>query len=391
VKKTLLKLFFSFAVFVAFLVLTEIVFALNQKYNWIEPQKASNLPNVSKMHFSPLSPALVAEIKNRLSHEDHVDEETFNLMMSQSGSNFRKLTPISVEKYIEKFAPETGAIKINDKSVNKLLNRVVFDVNYQMDSNGTRNVPGQILDVHKKNILLIGCSLTFGTGVNDNETTAYHLKQKMPNYNIYNLGLPGGGLSDILDDITKGNRLKFLSKKGGAVVYYFIYDHFERTFCSLDCYRKGHGWVIDKNEYEIDSKNQLVNRGPYRTSRSQAQFFLNNFLSQSEFLKFIGIDHPHIYTLEQQRKYARLLLAAKNYYAKYNLEFYVYARDIGGLEPEFFELLSENGIKFIYYDFFGLELKDFNDLTIAGDGHASNTGNYVNASLIAEVLKANGY
>ncbi len=53
---------------------------------------------------------------------------------------------------------------------------------------------------YKDNVLLYGCSVTFGFGLNDFETLAWKLQENFPEFRIMNLAVPGfGTLQSVLD------------------------------------------------------------------------------------------------------------------------------------------------------------------------------------------------
>lgn len=60
-----------------------------------------------------------------------------------------------------------------------------------------------------KKIHLYGCSYTYGTGVNDNETYPFLLQENFPNYEISNFAVPGYGTLhfyiQLIDNITNSN------------------------------------------------------------------------------------------------------------------------------------------------------------------------------------------
>lgn len=68
-----------------------------------------------------------------------------------------------------------------------------------------------------------------------------------------------GRLSDFAD----------ISKVGGIVLYTAISDHFERTLCTLNCYRPTYrDWVLKKSSYKFDrNTSTLINQGSFYDAR----------------------------------------------------------------------------------------------------------------------------
>jgi len=57
---------------------------------------------------------------------------------------------------------------------------------------------GAVSDPKKPNIYIFGDSAVFGTGVNDEQTFAYHLQMARPDYNVRLIAVPGYGLTNNL-------------------------------------------------------------------------------------------------------------------------------------------------------------------------------------------------
>jgi hypothetical protein len=66
---------------------------------------------------------------------------------------------------------------------------------------------GAVSDPAKPSIYIFGDSFVFGTGVNDEQTFAYHLQMARPDYNVKLFAVPGYGLTN--------NYLRFLQLKEG--------------------------------------------------------------------------------------------------------------------------------------------------------------------------------
>lgn len=84
-----------------------------------------------------------------------------------------------------------------------------------------------------KSIMLIGCSYTYGTGLNENQTFAYYLA-KETGRNVYNLGIPGGSPYNALYLIQQQD---FTNKYKNVdyIIYTYIGDHINRLNQYLKC------------------------------------------------------------------------------------------------------------------------------------------------------------
>jgi hypothetical protein len=78
----------------------------------------------------------------------------------------------------------------------------------------------------KKEIWILGCSFTYGWGVNDDETFAWLLQEKLPNYEVVNFGVCGYGTMHSLIQFREA--LKEREKPVTAVIVYASF-HDERN------------------------------------------------------------------------------------------------------------------------------------------------------------------
>jgi len=75
------------------------------------------------------------------------------------------------------------------------------------------------LDIDKPTIAVLGDSMTFGYGVNDDETFPYSLGNLLPEYNILNAGVPGYNLEQ--ERATYEQKIQQLDPKALILVFYF--------------------------------------------------------------------------------------------------------------------------------------------------------------------------
>jgi hypothetical protein len=148
---------------------------------------------------------------------------------------------------------------------------LIYKNKYTIDAFSRRLIANQIeLASSKRNVVFLGCSFTFGTGVADDENFPFYFSKYRTNFNVYNLGIYKAGANDILDDLRLNKRLSDISKNGGLVVYTAIYDHIERSVCNYSCYGKSYrDWVLKKSNYQYDpASKSLLNRGSFEESRT---------------------------------------------------------------------------------------------------------------------------
>jgi len=68
----------------------------------------------------------------------------------------------------------------------------IYDVKYSIGDDGFRITPGNRLQA-KTRVNFLGCSFTFGEGLNDDETLPYFVLRKMPHVSVKNLAFHGYG------------------------------------------------------------------------------------------------------------------------------------------------------------------------------------------------------
>ncbi|MEQ1723429.1 MAG: hypothetical protein ABL930_09655, partial [Pseudobdellovibrio sp.] len=241
------------------------------------------------------------------------------------------------------FKPNTtiAARRITKSGIN------IYNVKYTFDAK-SRRFTKHNTSASKKNLILLGCSFTLGSGLNDLETFPFYLSELRPNYNVFNLGIYGAGANDILDDLNSFKRFEDISKAGGIVLYTGIYDHIERSTCTLNCYRPTYkGWVLKKSNYVYDEKNQQINRiGSFEDSRPVKGLIFNLMANISLFDK---VNIPRELSDSQIDLYMKMLLEIKKI-SKENLnsDFY-FTFYPGGYEywEKIKAALTKNNIKYL--------------------------------------------
>lgn len=104
------------------------------------------------------------------------------------------------------------------------INNNYFDIqDFRLPSGENYNTPS---------IVLMGCSFTYGSLLNDDETFSYQLSKytKKP---IYNLGIRGGGPREMLYILRNKKWLNKLTKNNNNteyIIYTYIYDHQRRLY-----------------------------------------------------------------------------------------------------------------------------------------------------------------
>lgn len=395
-KKKLFGFVFSIITVIAGLFLVEMFFQLNSYLNLVEIKTVDyDKAYIQTVFDAPPTPKYIITelIKKYENFKPENYDRALDLFNSQK-NKIRRSAPHVPQKFISMVDFKFEApFKITDKSINTKFDITIFDSTYEFDSHRRRVVKNQKINAKSKNIVLIGCSLAFGVGVNQGEELASHLHARMPKYNIYNLGIPGAGMNQMLEDALVYKRLEDLNTQGGAVIYIMIYPHLERTFCSTACHSPSQDWMArqNKNIYEFNESGELVPTGAYNNI-NPAQYWTRELLAKSEALKFMGYDNPKRYDDDHIDKYIHFLKYLQSFYKSKNLDFYLFLPTQNKLfPPTFMAQLEKNSIKsFAYRNNQVLEWFA-GRLNIPGDGHWNIMGNDFQSALIADYLKSQGY
>ncbi len=235
----------------------------------------------------------------------------------------------------------------------------------------------------KRNLIFLGCSFTFGTGVSDDENFPYYFSKYRPHFNVYNMGIDAAGANDIVDDLRSFNRFKDIPKTGGLVVYTALYEHIERSVCNLSCYTNSRSKsILKKSHYQYDSNSQtLVNRGSFYQSQPITSI-IYNILSKIGLIESIHIpfkltdEQIELYVLmvEEMKKTAKEKFKADFFFTMYP----GYYENWDRIKP----FLKKHNIRYL-----DLSKMDFKTATnqrqsIVYDGHPTPLANYLYASLI---------
>jgi hypothetical protein len=160
-------------------------------------------------------------------------------------------------------------MRIHSKEVCR--EEAVYDVVYNIDINGLRNVPSSNND-SSDCLLFFGGSFTFGEGLNDDETLPYFVGNELDGkYKILNFGFHGYGTHQMLAAIEAGT-IRRLTKSCSNIVaiYSAIPNHIARAAGCSPWDKHGPNYVLsngtvtrngsfddEKSYFLTKSKNQL--------------------------------------------------------------------------------------------------------------------------------------
>lgn len=204
---------------------------------------------------------------------------------------------------------------------------LVYDVRYTYDDFTRRVTPlgrskNKQKTLHKNTreeyLLFLGCSFTFGEGLNDNETLPYFTQLFSAKFRSYNYAMPGGSPGDAYYRLRSVDPSD-LSEGTGRVVYVYMDDHLRRLIGPMS----GVGsWMEKKQRYTLDFKNTIQTTGTFEEDMPW-RVKLYKFLLRSNIVRFLGLDWPPFaskrdwgffgHVLHAMRLDAELRLRAKSF------------------------------------------------------------------------------
>ncbi|OFZ80907.1 MAG: hypothetical protein A2583_05605 [Bdellovibrionales bacterium RIFOXYD1_FULL_53_11] len=136
--------------------------------------------------------------------------------------------------------------------------RVLYDVVYTIDENGLRHTP---IPSDKRNlaVLFFGDSMTFGEGVNDNETFPAAFQSLTKKYRAFNFGFHGYGPHQMLRALEIGHERGIIKGYKPAYIIYVTHsDHIDRAAGRAS-------WDIIGPRYEPDGRGYVVYSGRHHS------------------------------------------------------------------------------------------------------------------------------
>lgn len=333
--------------------------ALNDsgKLLWTHPLLNSKLTR-QNLDDSKAYPAVYQDLKRHLvSHRDRPATET---------------------KYASLLATDNGG--------------VVYNVTYTVDNLFRRKTIGSQHSNGRRTLVTLGCSFTFGLGLNDGDTIASQLQSLMPEAKVYNLGIAAGAINvdtRVLNEFPQ--RYAFTSKTKPLALYFFIENHLTRIACGIECMHRDSNWMKQLPRFTIEG-GQLMDRGlfednwPWKYDLHWASFIRSflflpgvNFATSPRNIYLYGQLMSHFRNKLRKSGYADLIVV--------NLDDQAYPFSV--VEGE----LGKYGIRTIDLSTanVGHLLGTKNSLPI--DGHPSPVRNFAYAWLLRERLRegrANG-
>jgi hypothetical protein len=194
---------------------------------------------------------------------------------------------------------------------------LVYDVGYVIDEHGRRKVTGQEQSTADGFILFFGGSNIFGEGLNQGETLPDQVQRLAPGYSVYNYGMHGYGLAQMLDLVASRNLAAEISQRRGVAVFYFISGHMGRLIGASNI---AASWGRHFSYYKLGPAGGVVRKGDFASGR-QLLSLAYGLLHKSKVLQYFDVVFPLRYTdtdyalaaeivLESQRRLQEAFAAA---------------------------------------------------------------------------------
>lgn len=235
------------------------------------------------------------------------------------------------------------------RGTNKRNGEILYNVTYSTDEYGRRITPAQDSKAATRFILFFGCSLTFGEGVEDNETLPFRVSEIASKYKVYNYGVGGYGPQHMLVKLQSPQLPSEIKERdGGILVYTFIDHHIPRAIGWMQIL----SWGSHFPYYVMDDGDRLIRKGSFTSGRPLLTYFyvlmwkshLVKYLNSRLRLPRIGDEHIKLTVriIEESRNTFRERFHSERFYVLIYPENGQYGRKL-------IPYLERAGIKYLDY------------------------------------------
>lgn len=257
--------------------------------------------------------------------------------------------------------------------------KIIYSIQYSTDDNSLRITPLDTIKPRTKYAQFYGCSMTFGEGVQSNETMPYYFGEYDSTYRPYNFAYSGYGPHQMLARLQTENVKKIVRENTGIGFYIYINDHVNRVLGTMTNY----GYNGGQAPYYHEVNGQLQHNGLFKEGRKIKSWIFERLL-KSNILKLFKIGYPFKITEQDYELTAEVMAVASREYKKQfgNDNFYVIIYPTILDNSLIISLLKKKGVKVLDYS------KHFNPLekgySIPYDEHPTALANEI---LIKQLVK----
>jgi hypothetical protein len=251
---------------------------------------------------------------------------------------------------------------------------------YTTDAFQRRFTPVDHVEQRQEFLLFFGCSMTFGLGVQDDETMPFYAGQYAPHSRPYNYGVSGYGPHHVLAQLQSAPLTHEIPEKHGIAVYTFIDHHIDRAIGTMRVYNQ---WEQHAPYYMLDAHERLVRKGDFSSGRPVVSL-LYWILGKSQILQYYGIRLPVRIREEHIRLTARIIVEAHTTFHQQFPDdaFYVLLYPGVSRGRALLPYLERAGVPYLDYS----RLIDWPHpgLTLPGDAHPTAQGHRMVAAHLAK-------
>ncbi len=224
--------------------------------------------------------------------------------------------------------------------------KIIYSIKYSTDTNSLRITPIDSTKPRTQYAQFYGCSMTFGEGVQSDETLPYYFGKFDSTYRPYNFAYSGYGPHQMLARLETNSPQNIVKESTGIAFYIFINDHVNRAIGTLTNY----GYNGGNAPYFHKVGNELKHDGLFRNARKIRSWFYELML-KSNILKLFKIGYPFRISETDYELTAEIMAqASRNYEKEFdNDNFYVIIYPTTIDNSLIISLLKQKGVKVLDY------------------------------------------
>ena len=271
------------------------------------------------------------------------------IMLKKQAENAPKIEGPTHSMIFDKnlgYKPKPDTSHTGIKTVN---GKIIYSIKYSTDTNSLRITPIDIIKSRIKYAQFYGCSMTFGEGVQSNETLPYYFGKFDNKYRPYNFAYSGYGPHQMLVRLKMGSPKKIVKESDGIAFYIYINDHVNRVIGTMTNF----GYNGGNAPYFHEVGKELIHDGLFRDTRKIRNWFYKGML-KSNILKLFKTGYPFRISEADYELTAEIMAQASREYRKQfnNDNFYVIIYPTTIDSELIIKLLKQKSVKFLDYSKF---------------------------------------
>ena len=254
---------------------------------------------------------------------------------------------------------------------------LIYDVSYTIGPDHHRVTPQEGRERRRNILLVMGCSVVFGEGLEDDQTLPAAVARAAPTHEVFNYAFHGWGPGNLLRLVNEPEMMRDVRQTSdGQALYVFIDDHMRRVVGNMSLIQLEGSWTEVLPYYFLDHSGALRSNQMLEDGRGWVTP-LHRLLYKSELLRSYSVDFPSRFTEQHFLLFAKVVAELKAALAKRKLasELTVVFYPGSKLARYLAKLLNDEGVRFI--DYSSLDLTQYLDESpiILRDGHPSAAAN----------------